>query len=228
MANLFYQLAILRALDGLPQFLKDTRPVVRATGRMRWRTLATMAELSRRYSESMQKEMPERAIFDTSILPYYQLSNDFESIVIVGCEWQTPRYASLLAHKKIMTIDPDPARAHQGAANHSVCHMRSMTRLLPKGSADLIICNGIVGTILDSRDTAEVSLEAACDTLCPGGHLLLGYRDDPAALAFDPADIKALAAFEPCSFEPLGAAVYRAGADPAYVYRFYRKPEADA
>ncbi len=222
--HLFYQLAMMGALDVLPQMVRDQSLHARARNRMHSQAVKAASRIAQQFNGALFQDTPDRIVLETRILPYFQLDDSVQRILFVGCDWYTAGYARLFAHKEFWTMDPDAARANYGAPRHQVAPMRTMRSLVNK--FDAIICNGVIGWGLDDRDEAEASFEAAYDVLNPGGHLVVGYNDRPPHNPFRPEELPAIRRFQAASFPALGTNEYRVDHELCHVYRFYRKTDA--
>jgi SAM-dependent methyltransferase len=61
-------------------------------------------------------------------------------------------------------------------------------KLIPSETFDSVLCNGVFGFGVDTREAQVAALQAMRKILKPGGRLLLGWNtervDDPASLDF--------------------------------------------
>ena len=222
--HLFYQLAMMGALDVLPQLVRDQSLPTRARNRMQSQAVKAASRIAQHFNGALFQDTPDRVVLETRILPYLQLDDSVKCILFIGCDWYTAGYARLFAHKEFWTMDPDAARANYGAPRHQVAPMHTMRSLVR--NVDALICNGVIGWGLDDRDEAEASFAAAYDVLNPGGHLVLGFNDRPPHKPFEPEDLPSIRRLQPAVFPPLGASEYRVDHELCHVYRFYRKPLA--
>lgn len=223
---LLYQLALIGSIDVLPQLLQERLLVKRGRARLREDGTQMASEVARLYNGALYQDTPDRIVFETSILPFYQLSKEHQTILFIGCDWYTFGYARLFAHKTFWTLDASARKARYGAQRHLVATMRNAAFLFEPGSVDLVICNGVLGWGLEGADEIDASFAAAYRVLRPGGHLVLGWNDKPPHNATRPADIASLRSFEPLDFLPLGSSEYAVDHELRHVYTFYAKPSA--
>jgi SAM-dependent methyltransferase len=180
--------------------------------------------IGRRFGGAFYQDTPDRTVLECTILPFYQLSEEHERLLFIGCDWYTYGYQRLFRLKRLTTIDPALDRARFGAESHQIAPMKTMGGVCPPGSVDAIICNGIIGWGLDDLAEAEESFEAAFTALRPGGHLIIGWNDLEGRRPFVPRDVKALKAFEPLKFPGIGVAELKTPGEIRHVYNFYQKP----
>ena len=167
----------------------------------------------------------DRTILECVIIPYYQLAADFRRILFVGTDWYTHGYNRLFRTKDFTTIDPDPAKAHYGAAHHICAPMQAITLHFQNSSLDLVMCNGVVGWGLDGAADAEAAFRACYGALRPGGHLIVGWNDLAAHRPFRLTEIQSLAQFSPLTFGPLNKTEYLVDNEWRHVFSFFKKPD---
>ena len=167
---------------------------------------------------------PDRAILEREILPYFIASTEFRRVLFVGCDWYTQRYERLFRGKEYVTIEVDPARRPFGAKRHIVGSLADLGRHFKRGELDLILCNGVFGWGLDSRDESSRAFAACATALRTGGVLLIGWDDVPEHRPFDPMTLPELARLRPWVFPPAGAARRTV---ERHVYDFFTTPASE-
>lgn len=169
----------------------------------------------------------DRVLLEDVVLPWYAERDEFERVLFVGCDWQTPRYARQFFGRDFATIDIVPDRARYGGPTHIVGALEDLDRYLAPGTLDLVICTGVYGWGLDERAACERAFDHCYTRLRPGGHLVLGWNDAPG---YDPCRIdlvESLRRFKRTIFPPLGTARRRTGPN-GHTYAFLMRPEAAA
>jgi SAM-dependent methyltransferase len=163
---------------------------------------------------------PGRILLVNEILPVYAALGG--RILWVGCRLYTAEYASLLERYggECWTTDIEITHARWGAAGrHLTCDLLNINQLLAPGSFDSVLCNGVFGYGVNTRESQLAALRAMAAILKPGGKLLLGWStdrvEDPLTLHFVRS---AFAADDPTS---RGARI--AVSEAGYVYDFLRR-----
>ena len=146
---------------------------------------------------------PDRAILERKILPYFTLSAEFRRVLFVGCDWYTQPYERLFRGKEYVTIEVDAARRPFGAKRHIVGSLADLGYHVRHGELDLILCNGVFGWGLDSRDESSRAFAARAGALRSGGVLLIGWDDVAEHRPFDPTTLPELAQLRPWVIPPL-------------------------
>jgi len=167
---------------------------------------------------------PDRAIFERAILPYFTSNAQFRRVLFVGCDWYTQRYERLFRGKEYVTIEVDPARRPFGAKRHIIGSLADLGRHFERGALDLILCNGVFGWGLDSREESSRAFAACADALREGGVLLVGWDDVPEHRPFDPTTLPELAQMHRWVFPPIGAARWSV---ERHVYDFFATPAGE-
>lgn len=166
----------------------------------------------------------DRDALEQVILPAYARRADIARVLFVGCAWYTRHYEAMFPGRTYTTIDPDPWKRRFGARRHIVAGLEAIGEHVAPASLDLIVCNGVFGWGLDSRDDCERAFAGCFDALRSGGELVIGWNDVAEHRPLDLASLDALRRFRPLRFEPLGSARYLANAENGHVYDFYVKP----
>ena len=119
-------------------------------------------------------------------LPQLAARDDVRSILFVGVRRYTHRYASLVPGKRFVTLDIDPGAARFGnGRDHVVGDARDVARLVPPGSIDSVVFNGVFGWGLDDASGLGRALDGLAEVLRPRGELLFGWNDVPRRCPFD-------------------------------------------
>jgi SAM-dependent methyltransferase len=133
-------------------------------------------------------------------------------------------YAALLERHggQCWTTDIEITHARWGAAGrHLTWDLLHIDQLLAPGSFDIVLCNGVFGFGVDTREAQLAALRAMAAILKPGGRLLLGWNTDRVA---DPLTIDFVrSAF--VADDPTGGGARIAVPEAAYVYDFLRRKE---
>jgi len=132
---------------------------------------------------------PGRIALVKEILPAYAKLGG--RILWIGCRRYTKEYGALLTSNggECWTTDIEADHAKWGeAGRHFTCDLLQIDSLIAGRSFDTVLCNGVFGFGVDTRDAQLTALKAMHAILKPGGRLLLGWNtervDDPAALDF--------------------------------------------
>ena len=170
----------------------------------------------------------DRRVLEQVIFPHFLGDRTCQDILFVGCDWYTKGYGAWFAGKNYWTIEVDPALRKFGAEQHIVDSLQNIPRHFPRGTLDLIICNGVFGWGLDAASDVEKALRACYDTLRDGGILLAGVDgvEERRPYALETSD--ALRAFAPYIFPPLDTADYLTDTPYRHRFLFFRKPRAGA
>jgi SAM-dependent methyltransferase len=162
-----------------------------------------------------------RHVLEDSILPFFVQQPEFRDILFVGCEWYTKGYRRLFADKNYWTLEIDPAKKRYGARQHVVDSVENVGRHFEKGSLDAILCNGVYGWGLNSRDAMERVVDGCFDSLRDGGVFLLGWNDVPRRTPFPLAECRALGRFRRFRFPPLEQTDFLVPGAKRHTYSFY-------
>jgi SAM-dependent methyltransferase len=122
---------------------------------------------------------PGRIALVSEILPAYAACGG--RILWIGCRRYTKGYGRLLEKcgGECWTVDIEPTHAKWGEkGRHLTGDLLAIDQLVPAGSFDSVLCNGVFGFGVDTRTAQLVALEAIQKILKPGGRLLLGWNTD--------------------------------------------------
>jgi 2-polyprenyl-3-methyl-5-hydroxy-6-metoxy-1,4-benzoquinol methylase len=169
------------------------------------------------------KVNPGRVVLEREILPAYAALGG--RVLWIGCRRYTRGYGALLSRNgaEVWTTDIEVANARWGQpGRHVTVDLLLINGLIASESFDSVLCNGIFGFGVDTRETQLAALKAIWAILKPGGQLLLGWNTDRVEdpLAFD---------FVQSAF--VGDALTTRGAryavpEAIYVYDFLRRRQA--
>jgi hypothetical protein len=175
----------------------------------------------------LRMKTEDRRILEDTILPAIARSDEYRRVLFIGCDWYTRGYVRLFTGRDYWTLEIDPAKRKYGAKQHILDSAENIAQYFEPDSLDAILCNGVIGWGLNSRDGIERMLEGCWNCLRTGGLLLIGWNDvsDHKPLAL--SDLKALQRFQPLVFPELGAAVLRTDTDLRHTYNFYVKAAGD-
>lgn len=122
---------------------------------------------------------PDRVFLVQELLPRYAARAG--NILWIGCRDYTNDYAKRLERKGgvCWTIDIDPASARWGRnGRHVVGDVCDAAKLFPDLRFDTVLCNGIFGFGVNSREQQAEALQAIATILKPHGTLLLSWNTD--------------------------------------------------
>ena len=164
----------------------------------------------------------DRHFLENTLLPTLDAEVSIERLLFVGCAAYTQRYSRLMRRTEYWTMEPQPRRAHYGAALHIVDTLQRLGRHVPPAHFDAIVVNGVLGWGLNRRDDAESALLACHAALRPGGLLILGWNDVLPRNRITPATLAALAQFSPEGLKAFPARMPVPGPE-RHVFEFYRR-----
>lgn len=146
------------------------------------------------------------------------------SVLFVGAGRYTRFYPRLFPRARFATIDADPACAAWGSpAEHVVGDATRLPEFWPDASFDAVLCNGVYGWGIDSREQLAALLAGVRRVLVPGGFLLLGWNAGPER---DPLGVEAgraealFAGFRPAALG--GRTSMQVRSRPDHCFRFFR------
>ena len=165
----------------------------------------------------------DRRVLETTVFEYFRSSPDIRSVLFVGCDWYTRHYdRAYFGSKNYWTLDPAASARKFGARRHVIAGLEDLGRHFPARYFDLIICNGVYGYGLDTRDQCERAFDECYRALSPGGQLVLGWDDIPRRTPVPLDKIESLRRFTKHEFPPLGTWHYVTNTPYRHTYDFYR------
>jgi SAM-dependent methyltransferase len=163
---------------------------------------------------------PGRIALVNEILPAYAKLGG--RILWIGCRRYTKAYGALLSQDggECWTTDIETAHARWGQARrHFTCDVVEIDKLIPSEAFDSVLCNGVFGFGVDTRQAQLAALKAMRMILKPGGRLLLGWNaervEDPESFEF------VQSAF--AGDDLIGRGPRWEISETGYVYRFLRR-----
>jgi SAM-dependent methyltransferase len=162
-------------------------------------------ELSHRFGLGDVPSSADRRWLERQWLPALAARADVRTVLFVGVRWYTRDYPARVPGKRFVTLDIDPRAARHGnAGEHLIGDVCDVARLVPAGSVDSAVFNGVFGWGLDAPDALARALDGLAGVLRPRGELLFGWNDVPRHRPFDPFDPQRVAAWRE-RFEPLAS-----------------------
>ena len=119
----------------------------------------------------------DRQVLENKILPFFIDSNEADKILFVGCDWYTKHYSKQFPNKEYWTIDPNPKQKKYATTNHIVDGLENLHNYFENDYFDLIICNGVFGWGLYTRDLGEKAFGDCLLCIKRGGYFVLGWND---------------------------------------------------
>lgn len=166
----------------------------------------------------------DRRVLERVIFRYYAERPQVRSVLFVGCQWYTRHYErTFFGQHDFWTIEPSEAARKHGARQHVIAPLERLDAFFPERYFDLIICNGVFGYGLDTREQCEAAFAHCYTRLAEGGHFVLGWDDVPERTPIPLACIESLRRFRPLSFQPLGTARYLTDTTYRHIYEFYSR-----
>ena len=163
----------------------------------------------------------DRTLLENRVLPFYQLSEQHQSILFVGVNWPTQGYVRMFSHKSLVTLDLLPSMARYGSGRHIIASAADIDQYFEPHSLDLVVMNGVFGWGLDSTADIERTVAGFHRCLRPGGHLLVGWNDLEGHRAWVPETVASMRMFKPLVFPTLGVSEIRVNNIWQHVYQFY-------
>jgi SAM-dependent methyltransferase len=125
------------------------------------------------------RRSPGRVVLVNEILPAYAKCGG--RILWVGCRRYTRDYGALLERTggECWTTDIEITHAKWGqSGRHFTWDLVAIDELIAGSSFDSVLCNGVFGFGVDTRESQGAALKAMSRILKPGGRLLLGWNTD--------------------------------------------------
>jgi SAM-dependent methyltransferase len=169
----------------------------------------------------------DRLVLETTMFDCFRSCADIGSLLFVGCDWYTRHYERVyFSAKNYWTIDPAARARKFGARRHVVAPLEKLDQHVPPRYFDLIICNGVYGYGLDTREQCERAFDQCYRALSPGGQLVLGWDDIPQRRPTPLAEIESLRRFTRREFPPFGTWRYVTATPYRHTYDFYCVPRS--
>jgi SAM-dependent methyltransferase len=164
----------------------------------------------------------DRKLLEQVVFEYFVALPDVRSVLFVGCDWYTRHYErEFFSSTNYWTIDPAASARRFGARQHIVAPLEELDRHFPHGYFDLILCNGVYGYGLNTRQQCEQAFAQCYSRLGPGGYFVLGWDDSASRTPVLLEEIESLRAFDRFVFPPLGAWRYTTDTAYRHTYDFY-------
>jgi SAM-dependent methyltransferase len=170
----------------------------------------------------------DRRILEQIIFPHFLRNRECKDLLFVGCDWYTQGYNAWFEEKNYWTIDVDPTMRKFGAKQHIVDGLQNISHHFPRGSLDLIVCNGVFGWGLDDATAVEQAVGGCREVLRHGGILVIGVDGVQERRPYALEKSTALSALEPYTFLPLQTSDYLTDTPYRHRFLFFRKPLAMA
>ena len=166
----------------------------------------------------------DRRILKQVIFPYFLALPTTRDVLFVGCGWYTRHYErAFFAACNYWTLDVAPRARKHGARQHIIAPLERLSEYFSEGSFDLIVCNGVFGFGLDTREQCERAFADCHSRLRSTGHFVLGWTDIPARTPLPLETIESLSRFQKFDFPAFGAWRYLTATPYRHTYEFYRK-----
>jgi hypothetical protein len=177
-----------------------------------------------RLNVDVRLESNDRIVLERTIIPWLRSLPFSNRVLFVGCEWFTRGYRKWFEPESYWTLDWDPRQKRYGAKLHITDSMTNLSRYFGAGSLDVVICNGVFGWGLDSRDDVQAAFAATAIALRRGGLFLVGWNDLPRHRPFALESIHALHALRPYEIGPLGTSRYLTPGPARHIFNLYVNP----
>jgi SAM-dependent methyltransferase len=202
------QTRIIDSLKGiLPQELKDTAFKIRNS-----------------LGLTIPIRTDDRRVLEQIVIPHFASQRNTHRVLFVGCDWYTRHYKKFFVGKEYWTIDFDPSKSAYGSKDrHIVDSIENISAHFAENYFDLIICNGVFGWGLNTREQTKNAFGGCHKLLRTDGHFVLGWNDIPQAKPFPPEECTALRQFNSYIFPVLGATQYIPITNNGHTFNFYVK-----
>ena len=180
----------------------------------------------REYTSSVTiSKSPDRDILRLLIFPNIidlLSSKSHPKMLWIGCARYTRLYYSVLESRGgvCWTLDIDPHAKRWGRKGHHIVgDLRSLATLLPEQYFDAVLCNGVFGYGIDTREAQISACQAMAQAMLPGNWMILGWNTDKVA---DPLENGVVTPwFAPAKLPRLGARQFVKGC--THVYDFLKR-----
>ncbi len=166
----------------------------------------------------------DRRVLEQVILPYLAAQPNTHQVLFVGCEWYTRHYKNFFKGKEYWTIDFDPHKSGYGSKDrHIADSIENIGTYFTENYFDVIICNGVFGWGLNTKEQTQNAFGGCYKILRSGGQFVFGWNDIPEAKPFHPEECTALRQFNSYIFPPLGATQHIPITSNGHTFNFYVK-----
>jgi hypothetical protein len=185
--------------------------------------LAPLRALRQLLRLSTPRLTEERRILEQRIFPHYASEPEVSSVLFVGCQWYTKHYHDVyFPEHDFWTLGPSEHARRYACRQHVVAPLERLDQFFPEGYFDLIVCNGVLGSDLETLEQCDTAFGHCFTRLGAAGHLVLGWDDIAQSSTLHPDQLPILQRFQRYAFPQLGTrcltrTTYRR------VYDFYRK-----
>lgn len=166
----------------------------------------------------------DRRVLERVIFRHYASRPEVRSVLFVGCQWYTRHYGpTYFGQHDFWTIEPSEEARKHGARQHVIAPLERLDAFFPERYFDLIVCNGVFGYGLDTREQCEAAFDHCYTRLAEGGHFVFGWDDVPERRPIPLESIESLRRFRRVSFPPLGTQSYLTDTSYRHIYEFYAR-----
>jgi SAM-dependent methyltransferase len=166
----------------------------------------------------------DRVVLEQTIFPHFISNPAIRDVLFVGCDTYTAHYGrEFFSKTNYMTLEPDPGQARYGARHHVAAPLEELARHSGPNSFDLIICNGVYGWGLDTRQQCEAAFSQCYECLRVNGIMVFGWDDVERRVPVPLEQIAALQRFRKYPFPAFGSWRYLTDTSFRHTYDFYQK-----
>lgn len=134
---------------------------------------------------------PARKVLEYDL--FYHVATEVapRNILFLGVAPYTRFYHRLFPSSRFVTLDYDPECAVFGSPHeHVVADAADLERFWPSSTFDTVMCNGIYGWSITTREGFDRLLSGIRKVLVPGGFFLFGWN---SGREFDPLNLETYA-----------------------------------
>jgi hypothetical protein len=164
----------------------------------------------------------DRIFLETNLFPAFNSKMVLNDVLFIGVHWYTFNYQRYFPKSRFVTLDQAPWKRIFGAREHYVTRIENAYTLVAAQRFDLVICNGVWGWGLNTKNATETALETMRILLKPSGYLLWGWNNRKSRHPFNWKTCHNLKYFQP---DRVGSIPHETHIDNFYqhVFTIFRK-----
>jgi hypothetical protein len=214
-------------MDTSGQLQGRIRPLLHRVGarlRTEWRQITPMLRrVGARLGVEMHLKSLQRTILEQTIFPFYANRHDIKKVLFVGCDYYTSHYWKFFRNKEFWTIEPNREKKVFGSKHHIIDTLENLHHYVQPNYCDLIICNGVFGWGINSKEQCEISFQNCYNCLREDGEFMLGWNDLPEFSFVHLENIERIAKFRRQPHSPFSSWRYHVDSPDRHIFDFYVK-----